>query len=86
MTTEKETKKGEKPVKKGEKLKVTIDYRGDKGDGILRKNDFVIIVKEAAQNKTYEIEITAVYATYAFARIIKEIKQEKKETEEQEEI
>lgn len=76
----------EKPVKEGERIKILITHEGMKGDGISRKEGFAIITKKADKGKTYEVEITGVYSTYAFARILREIKTKKKEENEDEEI
>jgi len=47
---------------------------GSKGDGIFKQNkgDLVIIVKNAELKKIYDIEITEVKKTVAFAKIIEE--------------
>lgn len=79
-----EEQKKEKPVKEGERLTIQVDYEGEKGDGVTRKDNFIIIIKNAKKKKIYEIEITAVYATYAFAKILKEVKTNEKKIEEEE--
>lgn len=62
-----------KPVTAKERLIVRIEKEGHEGDGIVRKDNFIIIVKKANLGYTYEIEITEVYATYAFAKVIRRI-------------
>lgn len=64
----------EKPIEKNKRYIVTITSEGEKGDGITKINDFVIITKKAQYNKTYEVQIIEIYSTYAFAKIIREIK------------
>lgn len=73
----------EKPVKEGQKLIIEIQNEGMKGDGITRIEGFAIITKRAEKGKRYEVEITGVYATYAFARMIREIKKSPTITEEE---
>lgn len=61
------------PVKALDVIKVTIQNLGDKGDGIARHENFVIIVPQAQIEKTYEVRIKKVFPTYAIAEINKEV-------------
>lgn len=55
------------PVKEGDKIIVTIDNIGRKGDGVARYEGYAIIIPETIKNKKYLVEITNVYPSYAFA-------------------
>ena len=59
-----------KPVKVGDELDVTIEAVAAKGDGIAKKDGFVIFVPGAAQGETCKIRITAVRSTSAVAEKI----------------
>lgn len=48
----------------------TINY-AEKGDAIAKHKGYVIIVKNADVNKTYNTEITKVFNNFALAKIIK---------------
>jgi len=54
-----------KPVKVGDELEVTIEAVAAKGDGIAKKDGFVIFVPGAAQGDAIKIRITAVRSTSA---------------------
>ena len=58
------------PVKEGETHELTCEGIGDKGDGICRKDKFVIIVPGALIDKTYNVRITRVTARVAFGEIV----------------
>ena len=54
-----------KPVKVGDEIDVTIEAVAAKGDGIAKKDGFVIFVPGTAQGETCKIRITAVRSTSA---------------------
>ena len=56
-----------KPVKVGDELDVTIEAVAAKGDGIAKKEGFVIFVPGAAQGETCKVRITQVKASSAVA-------------------
>ncbi|MEM2137536.1 MAG: TRAM domain-containing protein [Candidatus Anstonellaceae archaeon] len=56
-----------KPVKVGDELDVTIEAVAAKGDGIAKKDGFVIFVPGTAQGEACKIRITAVKASCAVA-------------------
>ncbi len=56
-----------KPVKVGDELDVTIEAVAAKGDGIAKKDGFVIFVPGTAQGETIKIRITAVKPSCAVA-------------------
>ena len=63
---------GFSPVKVGEELDVTIEAVGEKGDGIAKKNGFVIFVPGVQQGDVVKIRITKVFRKMAFAEVIGE--------------
>jgi len=64
--------RGFSPVKVGEELDVTIEAVGEKGDGIAKKNGFVIFVPGVRQGDSVKIRITKVFRKMAFAEVIGE--------------
>jgi len=76
------------PVSEGEELDVKIEAVGEKGDGIAKKNGFVIFVPGVSQGDNVRIKITKVLRKMAFAEKIGEAKpsQEKSTEEEAKEI
>lgn len=59
-----------KPVKVGDELDVTIEAVAAKGDGIAKKDGFVIFVPGTAVGDACKIRITAVKASCAIAEKI----------------
>ncbi len=59
----------EAPVKVGEEVEVTIEAVGAKGDGIAKKEGFVIFVPKAGKGDTVRIRITKVLNNMAFAEV-----------------
>ncbi|VVC02106.1 TRAM domain protein [uncultured archaeon] len=58
-----------KPVAVGDVIEVTIEATGSKGDGIAKKDGFVIFVKGASQGQTVKIKITGVGRSSATAEV-----------------
>lgn len=58
------------PVKVGEELEVSIEAVGEKGDGIAKKNGFVIFIPGAKQGETAKIRITRVLKKVGFAELV----------------
>jgi len=56
-----------------EELDVTIEAVGEKGDGIARKEGFVIFVPDTRQGDNVRIRITKVLERIAFAEVIQEV-------------
>jgi len=56
-----------KPVKVGDELDVTIEAVASKGDGIAKKDGFVIFVPGAKSGETIRVRITNVKRTCAEA-------------------
>lgn len=59
-----------KPVKAGDELEVKIEAVASKGDGIAKKDGFVIFVKGAKEGDTVKIRITEVKERFAVGEII----------------
>jgi predicted RNA-binding protein with TRAM domain len=57
------------PVKVGEELEVTIEAVGEKGDGIAKKNGFVIFVPGVKEGQKVRIRITKVLRKVGFAEV-----------------
>lgn len=58
------------PVKVGEEVDVMIEAVGAKGDGIAKKEGFVIFVPSTSQGDNVRIRITKVLSNVAFAEAI----------------
>jgi len=58
------------PVKVGDELTVTIDAVGVKGDGIAKKDGFVLFVPNAKQGQQIKIRVTKVLRKVGFAEIV----------------
>ena len=54
-----------KPVKIGDEVELTVDATAAKGDGIARKDGFVIFVKGAKPGDKVRVRITDVKARFA---------------------
>ena len=61
-----------KPVKVGDEVEVTIEAQASKGDGIAKKDGFVIFVKDAKQGQAVKIRITDVRARFALGEMVGE--------------
>lgn len=57
------------PVKVGEEVDVTIEAVGAKGDGIAKKEGFVIFVPKTSTGDNVRIRITKVLSNVAFAEV-----------------
>lgn len=60
------------PVKVEEELDVTIEAVGEKGDGIAKKDGFILFVKDTQQGERCRIRITKVLEKVGFAEKIGE--------------
>lgn len=54
-----------KPVSIGDVVEVTIDAQGRQGDGIAKKDGFIIFVKGVSKGESCKVKITDVRRTYA---------------------
>ncbi len=59
----------DKPVEEGDIVEVEVEDLGSKGDGIARKEGFVIFVPGGEVGETYDVEVTSVGRKFAFAEI-----------------
>lgn len=59
-----------KPVKVGDELDLTIEATASKGDGIAKKDGYVIFVKNAKQGDTVKVKITEVRARYSVGEVM----------------
>jgi len=58
------------PVKVGEELDVKIEAVGEKGDGIAKKNGFVLFVPGVKEGDEVKIRITKVLRKVGFAEVV----------------
>src|SRR3989344_7222175 len=58
------------PVKVGEELDVTIEAVGEKGDGIAKKDGFVLFVPGVKQGEKVHIRVTKVLRKVGFAEVV----------------
>lgn len=59
-----------KPVKVGDEVEVKIEAVASKGDGIAKKDGFVIFIKGANEGDTVKVRITDVKARFAIGEIM----------------
>lgn len=59
-----------KPVKVGDEVEVKVEAVASKGDGIAKKDGFVIFIKGAKEGDTIKVRITDVKARFAIGEII----------------
>lgn len=65
----------DKKIKPAQTYKdIKIESIGERGDGVTRINNFVIFVKGAEIDCTYDIKIKKVFNKYAFAEIDEQVK------------
>jgi len=60
------------PVKVGDELDVKIEAVGEKGDGIAKKDGFVLFVPNTKEGDTVKIKITKVLRRVGFAEVVGE--------------
>lgn len=60
------------PVKVGEELEVKIEAVGAKGDGIAKKNGFVLFIPGVKEGQTVKIRVTKVFRKVGFAEVVGE--------------
>src|SRR5580658_5245655 len=58
-----------KPVKVGDEVEVKVEAVASKGDGIAKKDGFVIFIKGAKEGDTVKVKITDVKARFAVGEI-----------------
>ena len=59
-----------KPVKMGEEFEVTVNAVGGRGDGIAKKDGFVIFVQGGLKGEVVRIRITELNRSFAVAQKI----------------
>jgi len=60
------------PVKVGDELNVKIEAVGEKGDGIAKKDGFVLFIPNTKQGDEVRVKITKVLPKVGFAEVIGE--------------
>jgi predicted RNA-binding protein with TRAM domain len=61
-----------KPVNVGDELEVTIEAVGEKGDGIAKKEGFVLFIPNTKQGDHVKVRVTKVLRKVGFAEVIGE--------------
>lgn len=59
-----------KPVKVGDEVEVQVEAIASKGDGIAKKDGFVIFIKGAKEGQTVKVKITDVKARFAVGELV----------------
>jgi len=59
-----------KPVKVGDEIEVKIEGTASKGDGIAKKDGFVIFIKGAKEGDTVKVKITDVRERFSTGEVI----------------
>ena len=63
------------PVARDDELDVTVEERGQKGDGIARVDGFIIIIPGARVGKSYRIKIKETTPKFAFGEIVDDLEE-----------
>jgi predicted RNA-binding protein with TRAM domain len=58
------------PVSVGEELDVVIEAVGEKGDGIAKKNGFVLFIPGVKAGENVKIRVTKVFRKVGFAEVV----------------
>jgi len=58
-------------VEEGKTYEVMIEDTGKRGDGIARRDKYVIFIEGAQKGQVYQVKVTRVTGTLAFAEIVK---------------
>lgn len=58
------------PVKIGDEFDVKIEAVGEKGDGIAKKNGFVIFIPNAKEGDEVKVKVTKVLRKFCFAEVV----------------
>ena len=61
----------EVPVKEGDELDVEIEAMGEKGDGIAKKDGFVLFVPGTSTGERVHIRVTRVLKRVGFAEVVR---------------
>jgi len=70
------------PVKVGDELDVKIEAVGEKGDGIAKKDGFVLFVPSTKQGDEVRIKVTRVLQKVGFAEVVGEKSEGNSESDE----
>ena len=70
------------PVKEGDEIDVKIEALGDKGDGIAKKDGFVLVVPGTKVNDEVRVRITKVLRRVGFAEVVGGSEDDDEEAEE----
>ena len=70
------------PVNVGDELDVKIEAVGEKGDGIAKKDGFVLFVPNTKEGQEVKIRVTKVLRKVGFAEVVGESSQREEGTEE----
>lgn len=60
------------PVKVGDELDVTIEAVGEKGDGLAKKNGFVLFIPGVKEGQQVHVRVTKVLRKVGFAEVVGE--------------
>ena len=74
------------PVNVGDELDVKIEAVGEKGDGIAKKEGFVLFVPNTKEGQEVKIRVTKVLRKVGFAEVVGESAKREEGTESTEEI
>ena len=72
------------PVKEGDELDVEIEAVGEKGDGIAKKDGFVIFVPNTKQGDKVRVRINKVLLRVSFGEVIGQSSETEEQKEEKE--
>lgn len=59
-----------RPVQVGDELDVTIEAVGEKGDGIAKKDGFVLFIPNTSEGDNVKVRVTKVLRRVGFAEVV----------------
>lgn len=74
-----------RPVEVGEEIDVTIEAVGEKGDGVAKKDGFVIFIPNVKKGDNVRIKVTKVLRKVGFGEVVGESTQQETTEESEEE-
>ncbi|PIN80151.1 hypothetical protein COV11_04510 [Candidatus Woesearchaeota archaeon CG10_big_fil_rev_8_21_14_0_10_30_7] len=60
------------PVNVGDEFEVKVESVAEKGDGVAKKDGFVLFIPNAKQGDTVKVRVTKVFRKFGFAEVVGE--------------
>lgn len=70
------------PFNVGDVFEVTVESVGEKGDGVAKKNGFVLFIPNTKRGDAVKVRVTKVFRKFAFAEVVEKVEQQEQVSEE----